>query len=46
MTPTAPPDRPVADAASAALGRTLRLLVALVLITTLAVMFLHGINLV
>jgi hypothetical protein len=43
MTPT---DGPGAASPQAALGRTLRLLVALVLITVLIVMFLHGINLI
>jgi hypothetical protein len=45
MTPAAPPERPTAASPQAALGRILRLLVALVLITVLVVMFLHGINL-
>lgn len=45
MAPPAPPARPPAESPRAALGRTLRLLVALLLLTTLVVMFLHGINL-
>lgn len=40
-----PPTRPTVESPQAALGRTLRLLVALLLLTTLIVMFLHGINL-
>ena len=40
-----PPTRPTAESPQAALGRTLRLLVALLLLTILIVMFLHGINL-
>jgi hypothetical protein len=35
-----------AESPQAALGRTLRLLVALVSITVMVVMFLHGINLI
>ncbi len=35
-----------AESPQAALGRTLRLLVALVSITVIIVMFLHGINLI
>jgi len=42
MTPT---ERPTAETPQAALRRTLRLLVALLLLTILVVMFLHGINL-
>jgi hypothetical protein len=45
MPPTVPPDHPSAESPQAALGRTLRLLVALLLLTALIVMFLHGINL-
>lgn len=41
-----PTEQPTAEASLAALGRTLRLLVALVLITVMIVMFLHGINLI
>jgi hypothetical protein len=45
MTPAAPPERPATASPQAALGRTLRLLVALLLLTALIVMLLHGINL-
>lgn len=40
------PQRPVGDSPQALVGRTLRLLVALILVTVLLVMFLHGVNLV
>ncbi len=40
------PERPAADSPQAEVGRVLRLLVALILVTVLVVMFLHGINLV
>ena len=39
-------ERPSAESPQAALGRTLRLLVALVSITVMVVVFLHGINLI
>jgi hypothetical protein len=39
------PEPPHAESPAALVGRTLRLLIALVLVTVLVVMFLHGINL-
>jgi hypothetical protein len=41
-----PPTAPAAESPQAALGRTLRLLVALLLLTALIIMVLHGINLI
>ena len=38
------PERSAADSPQALVGRTLRLLVALILVTVLIVVFLHGIN--
>ena len=40
-----PPEHPAADTPQALVGRTLRLLVALILVTVLVVVFLHGISL-
>lgn len=40
-----PPGRPGVDAARREIGRTLRLLVALLLLTVLVVLLLHGIGL-
>ena len=39
------PERPTDDSPQALVGRTLRLLVALILMTVLVVMLLHGLNL-
>lgn len=40
------PERPATDSPQAQVGRALRLLLALILVTVLVVMFLHGINIV